>query len=657
MRRAWLCLLLLACDGEVAPLPDASVAPDAGGETRREAQLPALGACPDGWAEVDVDGVTVCDPTPGGPTPGGPAPCPEGEARFVGSASCAPIGGACPSGDFADELPADAIHVRPGGSGDGSAGAPFGTIAQGISAWRAGRTIALAKGTYDEAVRLPVGATLRGACARETRLTLSSSFAGQSVIALEGGAVSDLTVAETDAAGVLVRRGEVTLERVVVDRATTFGVIVGGGRLTARELVVRGIAPGGDGSGGFGLIVDDAAAGLERAVLEENTLAGAIVTAGATLELTDVAARDATGARLGAGFISQDGGTISGRRVEVTRSTGAGLLSNAGGGYALEDVVVRDVTGAPMGWALSALGEVSLTRAWLSGAQGTGVQVGEGGRIALTDVVVDGVREHPTMNGFGQGLGVSQRGTLVVERVFVRDTLAGAVSVIGQDTLGDARLEGRDLTLRDVRDEGVAGVGLYVDVLGEVELEGLTVERTTHGGVVVGGGSAVSLTDVRVEDTTPDVEDGLWGRAVEVRDSRLTLTRARLARQHEVGVIVSGGEAALEDVEIHATRERGCAATTCGDAPGGTGLGVYRGASVSLRGFVIDDAALCGVQIAEGGSLDLSDGEIRAASIGACVQVDGYDVERLTDDVRFVDTGTSIQTTSHYVPEASDPLP
>ena len=73
--------------------------------------------------------------------------------------------------------------------------------------------------------------------------------------------------------------------------------------------------------------------------------------------------------------------------------------------------------------------------------------------------------------------------------------------------------------------------------------------------------------------------------------------------------------------------------------------------------FQIRDVPLCGVQIAEGGSVDLTRGEIRGASVGACVQVDGYDVSRLTDDVSYVDTDTSIQTTSHYVPESNDPLP
>lgn len=648
-------LLLVGCDAATiddAGSPEAGT--DAGPDARREAALPDFGACPEGWGEARVDEVTVCDPTPGGL-----APCPEGQARFVGTDACEPIGGPCPAGDFADDLPAGALHVRPGGSGDGSASAPFGAIAEAVAVAAEGDTIALAKGRFDEAVVLPVGVTLRGACAGETVLTLSTATSGQSVVSLRGGVVRDLSVADTPAAGLLVRSGEVTLERVSIEGATSFGVIVGGGSLRASDLVVRDIEARGE-TGGFGMVVNGAStvAEIERGVLEGNQRAGAIVIEGARLTLTDVAARDATGldGGLGAGFIAQAGGAVTGRRVEVTRSVGAGLLANMDGIFTLEDVVVREVEGAP-GWSLSSFGEVSLTRAWLRAAQGTSVFLGQGAHVRLTDVVIDALREDPVTAGFAQGLSVVHRGTLSVSRVLVRDCMAGAVSVIGRDTLGDARLEGSDLTIRDVEDRGVAGVGLYVERLGEVELDGLTVERTTHGGVIVNDASSVTLTNVRITDTQPDADDGFWGRGVEARDSTVAISRARLEGQHEVAVIVSGGVARLDSIEIVGTRERGCADTTCPDAPGGIGVGVYRGGVATMSEFQIRDVPLCGVQIAEGGSVDLTRGEIRGASVGACVQVDGYDVSRLTDDVSYVDTDTSIQTTSHYVPESNDPLP
>jgi hypothetical protein len=75
------------------------------------------------------------------------------------------------------------------------------------------------------------------------------------------------------------------------------------------------------------------------------------------------------------------------------------------------------------------------------------------------------------------------------------------------------------------------------------------------------------------------------------------------------------------------------------------------------NGFAVRAARLCGVQVASGGELDLSDGEISASTTGACVQVDGYDLARLTAGVRYDDNGINVDASSHAVPTPADPLP
>src|SRR5688572_23985056 len=107
MKRALLVLALIGCD---VPAPLADAGTDAATPMElMEAAPPVLTPCPAGWGEVTIGGVVVCDPTPGGPVE-----CDAGEARFPGTAACAPVGRACPAGEFADELPASGVvYVRP----------------------------------------------------------------------------------------------------------------------------------------------------------------------------------------------------------------------------------------------------------------------------------------------------------------------------------------------------------------------------------------------------------------------------------------------------------------------------------------------------------------------------------------------------------------
>jgi hypothetical protein len=48
--------------------------------------------------------------------------------------------------------------------------------------------------------------------------------------------------------------------------------------------------------------------------------------------------------------------------------------------------------------------------------------------------------------------------------------------------------------------------------------------------------------------------------------------------------------------------------------------------------------------------MDLSTGEVRGHAIGACVQNDSYDLDRLTTDVVY-DNDTNLESTALPVPE------
>jgi hypothetical protein len=72
---------------------------------------------------------------------------------------------------------------------------------------------------------------------------------------------------------------------------------------------------------------------------------------------------------------------------------------------------------------------------------------------------------------------------------------------------------------------------------------------------------------------------------------------------------------------------------------------------LTVERFLVRDATVCGVMVAEEATLDLSDGDVSSSNIGACVQVDGYDLGRLSNRVTYRDNGTNLVSTSLPVPE------
>ncbi|HJL18919.1 MAG TPA: hypothetical protein RMH99_24865 [Sandaracinaceae bacterium LLY-WYZ-13_1] len=655
-------LALGACDGGGAldggaadrPTGDAATTPGPAPATR-----PAL-ECPAGWREISDGDTVACDPT------GALSECPDGQAHFPGAEGCAPVGRACPAGDFPEDLGEGARYVRPGADGDGRRDAPYGTIAEALVGAGPGTVIALSAGTHEAGFALPAGVTVRGVCAARTRLRRSSDR-GVSVDVPDGvtGAVlADVGLASSDNLGMTVA-GEVRLEGVAVEGAMLFGVLVEGGTLDAEGLVVRDTRPGPDGSQGGGIAVVAGTLSLARAVLEGNRQFGLAVGDGRA-ELADVASRSQReGARpgLGAGLAVEAGGVVIGERVELTDALGVGATVSEGGRLELTDAAVRRVRGvgrADQGFGVAVRGAfATLTRAWIDDAQGTAIAVLDASDVRLTDVRVTDTVPYEAEPGWAVGLSIGRGSLVTVERVLVRGGAGAGVSAIGDaaDPPGEETvLSATDLTVQDVAHLGLSGVGLYLDGA-HVEVRRLAVARTVEAAIIASGGSELSLHDALVEDTAPDPGDGDYGRGLEVSSgARVEVARARFARQHEVAIIFGRTErSTLREVTVVDTRERGCVAGGCPDAPGGIGLGVYGGV-VEVDAFRIEGVPLCGVQIAAGGELDLRDGVIRDVSVGACVQVDGYDVTRLADGVVYEAVGTGIQTTSHHVPEVQPPV-
>jgi hypothetical protein len=134
---------------------------------------------------------------------------------------CQRIGDPCPSGDFGLVTGSAVLYVKPGAAGDGSLANPYGTIKEATDRASSGTTIALAKGTFHEAVQLPGGVRLQGACVEGTIV------AGG--IAVEGrrASVADLSVSiSPDTIGVsVIGDASAVIERIEVDTSSA-GVVL-----------------------------------------------------------------------------------------------------------------------------------------------------------------------------------------------------------------------------------------------------------------------------------------------------------------------------------------------------------------------------------------------------------------------------------------------
>ncbi|MCB9596867.1 MAG: hypothetical protein H6719_29360 [Sandaracinaceae bacterium] len=648
-------MALLGCDGPV--LVDAGPPPVDAGAPFAEPTPPAppvFTPCPAGWSTVSSgEGFEVCEP------PTSP-PCAPGTERFVDEAACAPIGAACPTDEWA-EPPASgaAVYVRAGATGgSGTRAAPYGTIADAIVRAPPGATLLLARGTYDETLDVFGGLTVRGACAAETILAPSSG--GITVRAAERGiTLTDVTIRPASDATAVEVTGELTLRSVVVERAVDEAIlVVDGGALDASRIAVRDIGSTAAESG-RGLTVTNGTATVDGAIFERCPGGAILASRDSHVVARAVLARESGGALLGAPQIIAQGigGSLEIRDSVVEDGVGAGLFVSEDGSLRADQVVVRrnrhrpEMANATAGVFGRSRGRFEGTRVRVLDSDFLGFAFAEDATAQIEDTFVGGVVT-ADLDGEPIAIGLLYSGPdLTARRLVIRD-----VERIG------VQIEGAALLLEDVS-MARTGEGATTDYqpMGFTQLEGDATLRRVRVAEARGAGifsvsSTLTLEDVAVVDT-PGIEDGRFGRGVEIDQGSATLSRVLVEAAREIGVYVSGGARVDADaLRVVMTRGRDCQDTTCADAPGGLGLATVD-ATVSARGIDIDGARLCGVMVTgPTAELDLRGGRIASATVGACVQVEGYDLSRLTDGVEYRDNGIPLDATDHATPPPTNPL-
>lgn len=699
-----------AADGAV-PLADGAT-PD-GIASPAPPAAPILGPCPEGWREATADGITTCEPWPetGPPAcvpgtmalPGVPGCAPLGTACPSGDLPDEPPSG----GPFVYVLAGTS-------GGDGSRFAPFATIGEAMDFASPGSTLLIGRGTYDEAVSPKEGVTLQGLCPRLTVLTRTDAGGAEAIVnvARDGVTLRDLTLSGSSRFGIVARTGTTHLEGVVIEdlgapcigaadaatmtiagsmiRRCAHGIeVIAGASLELEASVVAEhagpgiVAIGGTvtvraawiaddrntGEPGYGALAQDGGiVTVERSVVSGNADIG--LTAGAASEITarDTVIEDQVSNPAGdAGFGVQadSGGAIVLERVTLRQNRmGAAFVEGEGTTLDGQDVLILDTEARGDGRFGRALvvqdgASATLARAVLADNRDVAVLLSGSDGLAslrLTDVEVRDTTPQGDGEG-GRGISAQNEARLELERVRVRNCLGVGVHVAGVDARRPTASL-LDLEVIDVgpeTDEGTPGVnGRALQIQGGATVTGarIRVERAHEAALVVFE-SMAELRDVAILDTQARAIDDTIGRAVAVQGgASLLLERALVERTRDVGVFVAdtGSRLVASGLTLRDALARGCAATTCAAEPGGHGVGVYDGATASIVDFRIERVALCGVHLASGAALDLARGVVREAEVGACVQIDGYDVGRLSNDVRYEDNELNLETTTLPVP-------
>jgi hypothetical protein len=615
MRRIGLCLWLAGCGSTPAHHGNGDAGPDGdgGGFEPVAPALPEM-TCPKGWREVpdpDVEGLVTCDPWPND----GPTDCTDDEAHFPGEAACRRIGTACPAGDYAEDIPAEStvLYVQGGApaGGDGSVGSPFGTIADGLAAAPDGSVIALSKGTFDESVTLADPVTIWGACVAQTIVAPSTPAGTTPAIALVGRGGSTVKNLQVSGARLGIDANgnveESHLSSVLVRGTLASGITaLGGGSVEAQDVVVRD-TQAYTGLYGVGVnVVDGGRVTLARVVLERNRTDGVVVFgAGSELVASDLAVRDTlpqeTDGDHGAGIEVMEGAHATLERIAIDGNRDVGIGAYDGAQVVATDVSVRGTEGAQ-----------------LSGLYGSGLVARGGAVVTLTRVTSSGNRT---------------AGILVTDE----STMVTATDVVVADT-------------RAQEADGALGLGLAVQSGASAGwTRGVSVRNRTTGVLV--DESSWTGNDVVVAETATRESTGDFGYGLVCSGAaQVDLVRARIESSHGIGLaaIEASSRIGAQDLLVTGTLEPDCAADGCPAI--GTGIGAYEDATIAVTSFRSSDHAVAGVQLANGGAIDLHEGEVSRNPIGANVQTADFDSIRLQDGVRYVDNGVDLDTSASPLP-------
>jgi hypothetical protein len=476
--------------------------------------------------------------------------CTDGQMAIMGETLCRPVH-PCAPGTWGDiVVGADTQHVDQAfvGVSDGSATNPWTTIQAAIDSAAPNAVVAIARGTYPEALNVDRPVTVWGVCPAEVEVTgvaaeptITVAVAGEGatvrhvgITGPDGGVDADASVTldgvwlhDTGFIG-LVSLGSLQRSVRVVDslfeRSGSVAIGVSGVAFEIERSVVRDTQPNSEGGFGQGVLGGGDASSrgsfvATRSLFDGNT------SVSIDLESTEAVLRDCVVQNTKPRADNQ----ARGRAIEMTKRDDAD-----GGELTLERVVLRDNRDAAMRLVDSS--------------------------ASMTDTAIVDTAPAQADDSGGYGVLVSSQdapASIEIARSLIGD--AHGYGVLGFD----ANVTLDATVIRDVRaspgDQSV-GRGVMLDVSNPspatLTITGSRLERLVDGGVLALGGDLV-MTDVAVAEVSVNPVSGDRGYGVFAQAStavgatiRAQATRVTVKDVGATGFAVIGGDATLADLHV-----------------------------------------------------------------------------------------------------------
>jgi hypothetical protein len=574
---------------------------------------PVLTPCPAGWNLTTISSsnavnrtISVCQPYAGG-RPN----CGLGSYAPPGSSSCALVSGPCPAGLWADGLPSSkVIYASAGASGgDGSMGAPFGTLKAALQAAAPGDTIALSRTDFAESATITVPVSLIGACA-ETRVGIPG-FGSLTVSS------SSVTIRTLRLEGPLHVHGSLALDRIeVVGPSNTSVAVVQvapGGSLSGAHVA---ISPNGAG----GVFVDGGSADLSTVAIVQSSTTALRASAGARVTLRSALIADSS--RRSVNVLGRASARFS--EVAVLGYLKQGLVVTEGSTVAVDAGVFSGAIFGPDIFVASS--SLTASRLWIAPGPNHGIESVGAARVSAHDIVI---RARTSTGSDGARFAT---GSISVARWWIAGTEGGIAFGVNGRTL-DA--EATDILVAGAAADGLHHSGGNVRV-NRIRLEDCYGFGVYSSGDTLSGELGLAISSMRIERCQAG--------GVRLLGSRqISIDHAALVGNFNAGIAVGD---ALRPATVVASELSidGFKASTClnNPCPQGGVVAFLNGTFHGSRFAIQHAAGVPAIDVSGGGMLTLADGLVANDPIALKVGTASFDLKNVLLRVLYRDDGTLV---------------
>lgn len=511
-----------------------------------------------------------------------------------------------------------------------------------------------------------------GASVELTRVSLTQNH-NLGVLFAEGQLTAqDIVVADTQpnasteelGIGLMVAQSEATVSRVALLRNHTYGALIQGQTtLSASDLTARDTRAGQkDQFRGHGLYLTGKSAATLRGVTMVGNVCNGMNTWDSTLDVDGLWVSDTKPCIKTpldnyvfrrAGLVMNAGTQATIQHAAFAANGSAGIdmdsIDNGEDSFDTTRTVLKDIwisdtragfVSQGVGLRVAYKSEATVERAVLLQNYGTGICV-EDAALTLSDGVVaqgtgSSLQEFDTL-GMGVRIGDRYKGeedtTASFQRLYISQADVAGLSINSSinpsqpGKLGDpSEVTVKDLTVDRTEPQVVDedwGVGLLIEGPGHtLTLERAAITNSFAVGLSVSSNSSLDATDLRITDTKPRKDIGRFGTGAQfLGGAQATLTHLFIARNQFFGLAildaktsVTANHAIIQNTEPNDPAL--CRGETCGDnLSAGGGIFVAASAELTLTNFNIQDNAWIGLFV-ENSLIDTQDGLITRNLIG-----------------------------------------